>query len=168
MMIPQTLSGALSAEPSKHSPPLRCQYGTASLALCLVGLLGSALACRGEIDADTQPPLSGGVTSPGKGGTAVPGNAAGAAPRQTPAGGTADDELGNDNVQGVDDEATSGRRRGGGGRARAAERDDDRDAGDDELVDAGEVDAADVDAAGLDAGAVVDAAPAEDASAAAP
>ena len=165
MMIPQTLTGALTPERSKHSRRLRSYRRAASLSLCVMGLLGSALGCTGEIDADTQAPLSGPVTNPGKGGTAAPGT--GAAPRQTPAGSATDDELGNDNVQGVDDEATSPRRRGGAARARAARDDDERDAGDVELVDAGEVDAADVDAAGLDAGAV-DAGPAEDASTAAP
>jgi len=165
MMIPQILAGALTPEPSQHSP--RSYRHAASLALCVVGLLGSAPACTGEIDADTQAPLSGSVTSPGKDGTAAPGTAAGTAPRQTPAGSAADGELGNDNVQGVDGEATAPRRRGGAGRARAARDDDERDAGDDELADAGEVDAAGIDAAGLDAGAV-DAGPAEDASAAAP
>ena len=165
MMIRQTLTLASS----KHSLPVRAYRGAPSLAVCLLSLLGSSAGCTGEIDATTDP-LSGSVTNPGKSGTAAPGTTSatpGTTPRPTPAASGADDEIGNDNVQGVDGEATSGRRRGGAGRARAADRDDDEiDAGADEVADAGEVDAAvEADAGGIDAGAVVDAGPAADATA---
>jgi len=175
MMIPQTLSRALTPEPSRPSLPGRGYRRAPSLTWCLIGVLTGALACTGKIDTtDEQPPLSGSATSPGQNGTATSdttgaGVATGGSARPTPPASAGSNELDNANVRGVDEESNADRRRGGGGRARDSEREDDdeSDAGIDELVDAGELDGGEVvvDAGELDAG-VVDAA--ADASTAAP
>jgi hypothetical protein len=154
MMIPQTLT----AEASQHSVPVRSyrgplHRGTARLVWCVMSLCAGALACTGSIDTTEQPPLSGSAGA-GNGavttGNAPPGTATGTTPRAPRPTGVAASED-NDDVQGVDSEASSRRRGGGGGRARAA-RDD--DAGADQDVDAGELVA---DAGELDAGVLVDA-----------
>ena len=54
MMIPQTLSRALTPEPSRPSLPGRGYRRAPSLTWCLIGVLTGALACTGKIDTPTS------------------------------------------------------------------------------------------------------------------
>lgn len=130
---------------------------TASAALCLIGLLGTAVACSGNVDtqptSDTQSSRPAATPSGGIGASPAANSSGGLAPATTPSGsastGSSEQAA---NVGGISGAASSGGgARGGGGRARP--RQNLQDAGADAAVDAGAVDAG-ADAAAIDAGAI--------------
>jgi hypothetical protein len=173
MMIPQMRSPELSG----NSPMARSRSRAPSLALCVIGMLTSAVACNGSIDANED------VASARPGTNTTTGTAAPMSPRQGGSTGTASaadtdpsdvrSNEGSDNVTGISDDessASSGRRGGSGrGRDREEARDEEEDEDEDE-IDAGVIDAGDVVDAGevIDAGADIDAGLAADAAAALP
>jgi hypothetical protein len=142
MIIPARLSSELS-----HTSGIaRARRPLPNLALCLLGLLGSAVACNGQIDENRDI----GRARPA---TNEPANGTGAGPASAPtvARNTGDDTEPSDvsaSEQALDDldRASSGSRSNAGGR-----RNRDRDRDDEEIVDAGALDAGEADAGEADA-----------------
>jgi hypothetical protein len=127
-------------------------------ALCLIGLLGAAVACSGNVDtqptSDTQSSRPAATPSAGIGtGAAATGTSGVLAPATTPSGTatSGSNEQAGSNVGGITGSVRSGG--GGGGGVRARPRRPVLDAGADAAVDAGALDAG-ADAAAIDAGAV--------------
>src|SRR5881394_1638661 len=164
MMIPPMLTSEVSINSSK----VRSHWRAPSLALCMLGLLGSA-ACSGDVndseDVAKLPPANG-TTNDRANGSGARTTGDGASTGTASAAGETDPRNVNANEQSSDDisrvaaGSSVGTRRGSGGRVRPVE--PPSDAGAIDRVDAGEADAGFVEA---DAG-VIDAGVAGDAGAA--
>ncbi len=150
MLIPQTLTSELS----NTSAAARSRRRFASMTLCMLGLLGSAVACNGKIDENQD-------TGSARPSTNQPADGAGArAPSAPTVRGNAGDDADPSDVsaseRGLDDDldrtSAGSRSNAGGRRSGGRDRDERDDEEDEELVDAGVLDAGEADAGEADAG----------------
>jgi hypothetical protein len=151
MMIPARLTSELS----NTSSSARSRRRLPSMALCLLGLLGSVVACNGKIDENRDVGRARPATTEPVNGTGAGAPSAPTLSRNTGDDTDPSDVSASEQAQDDLDRASSASRSNAGGRRNDRDRDDRDD--EEELADAGAIDAGEADAGEADADVIADA-----------